>query len=778
MKYNLESLEWQQFEILCFKCLQLDIAKSIQFIQGGSDKGRDIVYQGTTDFFGKEAKSQAYVFQVKHKSDTTNFSSIKADLTKELDKVFIKNKLQYDRYCLVTNLPITGNQFDELSVLFAEFVQKHQLPFSLQFSIYSYQHLESCIDRYDFLKWAFPSILKTTDFKYLLESLLKKKSITLSQGWLPVFEKNKEQFIYTHTYEKALQVIHEKNIVLLSGPPKAGKSFTAEMIALTMVVQESFTVYKLDRVDEFDQIYDQTRRQLFLFDDSFGKHTIDFSRSDAFDRKVEYILSLLDSEHKCIFTSREYIYKAFLGYSDVGLDQIISKILVEVSDLSIGEKDSIFRRYFNLKFPHEPSLPDELVATVIIHRNFAPETIRSFFENAVNFKLAEFQQHLNTPDAYLEKVFTNLTKEKRLVLLALLFSTDGSETTIGYCFRNVWADTAGSSLLSLREELDLLVGSIIKKRGDAYEFYHPSMFDFFVRYLGKDVSLYRQLLFRNFNLELLNLAQFKAPASESHTIGIKREDIDDLILGMKRFITNESIAAYEINSLLTWMQRDDFLLHFRLYSAPKYTIYYEELLSTLKQLDFTKMLTGNVIDLSAFFNSIRQLVTIKPGDSFFETGSLAHVLKKRTNESEYWRLVFAITPYLEEGFAKTIVTTNWLNSFYLSLQAEINGLGNELFGPAYPRFELLEARVQLLKDKNFSGAAKITQRSPADFKRNTNRFWYPRYKLCKEKMEILKNSKPFGEIIYNRLQPNFSPLKRLEDNQKNRYFFNTGKKWW
>ncbi|MCZ8284027.1 MAG: hypothetical protein O9353_01110, partial [Bacteroidia bacterium] len=50
-KYNLELLEWQQFEVLAFKCLQFDVSPSAQFIEGGNDKGRDIIYKGITHFF-------------------------------------------------------------------------------------------------------------------------------------------------------------------------------------------------------------------------------------------------------------------------------------------------------------------------------------------------------------------------------------------------------------------------------------------------------------------------------------------------------------------------------------------------------------------------------------------------------------------------------------------------------------------------------------------------------------------------------------------------------
>ena len=76
----------------------------------------------------------------------------------------------------------------------------------------------------------------------------------------------------------------------------------------------------------------------------------------------------------------------------------------------------------------------------------------------------------------------------------------------------------------------------------------------------------------------------------------------------------------------------------------------------------------------------------------------------------------------------------------------------------------------------FSGLRKIPEKP--DNKKKTNRNWYPRYLRCKEKMNVLKTSQPYGYKLYELLIPNFSHLQRLEDNQFNRYIFNKEKKWW
>ncbi|MDP2366492.1 MAG: hypothetical protein Q8M94_22285, partial [Ignavibacteria bacterium] len=305
-KYNLSILEWQQFEVLSFKCLQFDVSPSVQFVEGGNDKGRDIFYTGITHFFSQSNDTRKYIFQIKHKSHENSFNSLKSDLHKELLKVYITNKFDYDFYCLVTNLTLTGNQYDELKTVFESFLHQYKVQLNVDFSIYSYRHLESCIDKNDSLKWTFPSIIHQTDFKLLLDDFISRRQANISRGWLSIFKRNKDKFILTNIYNEAIEKLQSNNVLLLSGPPKSGKTFNAEMIIFNKVCEDKCVPYKIEKVEDFEKFYDVDKKQIFLFDDAFGKHNIDLFRADVLDRKLEFIFECIDQNHKCIFTSREY----------------------------------------------------------------------------------------------------------------------------------------------------------------------------------------------------------------------------------------------------------------------------------------------------------------------------------------------------------------------------------------------------------------------------------------------------------------------------------------
>lgn len=772
-KYDIDKLEWQQFEELSFKCLQYDISTSISFIEGGNDKGRDFEFIGVTDFFGNDKHEHNYIFQAKHKSISNSFSSLKKDLKNELEKVYIKNSFRYDTYCLVTNLTITGNQIDKLNDTFDQFISENEISFDIRFKVYSYRHLESCIDKHNSLKWIFPSIVRNTDFKLLLEDILEKNKRNITKGWLSVFERNKENFIYTTVFERALEKLKENNLLLLSGPSKSGKTFNAEMILFNSFCKNDFTPFKIDRIEEFDKFYDTNKRQIFLFDDAFGKYNIDLYRADSFNRKLEYIFELIDENHKCILTSREYIFKAFIDYSESYVRKFITKIIVEVSELSNGEKDSIFRRYYRTGLGINFSKSNNVLDRIIKHKNFSPETIRAYFAHCSAFDLKEFKRHLDLPDKYLEKDFNNLSEEKKIVLLSTLLSLKGNHSTISYSFNNVSRDLNKQYLISLKDELIQLEGSILKNIGEEYQFYHPSMFDFFVRYISKDISTYRKLLLRNFNINLLNVLHFNTLKDEN-VIEINRNDISLLINGFDRLINNPDISLVEINSIFSWISSPDVQLNFKILMKEKYKVFISKLNSLIMNIDFSFFLNEDIYDLSALFRNISFYHhDIKISHDIFKT-----LISSRRESENYWLLVFRIIPLLEEEFIFKYIDRNWFKSFYSELRIEIDSLGKELYGNAYPEFKEVKIYKQLIEEKRLEEAQRIKKKQRADYKQKTNKNWYPRYKKCKEKINILKASQPYGYKLYEVLIPNFAHLQRLEENQLNRYIFNKEKKWW
>lgn len=777
LKYDLERLEWQQFEILSFKCLQFDVSKSLYFIEGGSDKGRDFTFNGRTDFWGDGAEKYKYLFQAKHKSKQNSFNSLNKDLKTELEKVFIINKLDYNYYCLVTNIPLSGSECDTLEETFHSFISDNNLSVGIQFKIYSYRHIEACLDNNDSLKWVFPSVVRNTDFKFLIESIIQKEELNISSGWLSIFEKNKSNFVYTNIFEEALVKLRQNNILLLSGPSKSGKTYNAEMLLLNYFCEKSFIPYKIDKIEEFDRFYDSKKSQIFLFDDAFGKYNIDLSRADSFNRKLEYIFEAIDDKHKCIFTSREYIYKAFLNYSEDDVKTFITKITVEVDNLTIGEKESVFLRYYKL-LSDKINFKEKDLISILNHKNFSPETIRAYFVNNNTFGLDAFVKHLNSPDDYLEKDFINLSEEKKIVLISTLLSLKGTVSSISYSYDKICFDLNKTLLISINDVLYQLEGSMLKSRDDEYTFYHPSMFEFFVRYISKDTSIYKKLLLSNINTRLLDVVKFDPKIQFSNdirdSIKIGENDLNLLIKGFKRAFDNPELSISELNSIIGWIHNPDVQLSLKILLKKRYIELKSGIASLLLHFDYSRIVHENTYLLGDFFKIIHYEYynEVKIKSEF-----LKEIIKSHKGNNDYWYLVFKMMPLLDDDFIFEVITGDWLNNFFIELRNEINSLGKELYGEAYPEFKELEEYNKFKKEKRKEGKSS-EMKNRATFKQSTNRNWYPRYTKVKEKMNSLKTCPPHGHKIYNRLLSNYSHLKALEDNQLNRYLFNKEKKWW
>jgi len=338
LKYDIASLEWQQFEVLAFKCLFRDISPSLQFVEGGADKGRDFLFQGVTDFFSKDGRGGSYVFQAKHKSGKDAFGALRSDLGSELRKVYLDNGLKYDHYCLVTNLTLTGEQIDSLEQVSIDFATGHKdiPPFTLH--TYSYRQFEACLDRHKSIRSDFPRILSRASLIELLGDVLDRTTAESASIWRSVFERNQSRFIHTAAYDTALAKLISDGLVLLSGPPKAGKTFTAYALMMRLAGESGYSPYQVSSVEEFSRNYRIDQKQVFLFDDAFGRHHLDALRADELDRRLEYVIAALDENHKCILTSRKYVFLGFADLAEAEVVEVIARIEVSVAELSKGER--------------------------------------------------------------------------------------------------------------------------------------------------------------------------------------------------------------------------------------------------------------------------------------------------------------------------------------------------------------------------------------------------------------------------------------------------------
>ena len=784
MKYNLEELHWQEFEFLAFKIVQILISSDVQFIEGGSDKGRDFVHTGKSQEY-KNQWSGKWIFQAKHKTKDTK--TLNSDLKTELEKVFIKNNLDYDNYVLITNKTIDGTLFDKLNDTFKNFTEEHKLNCK-NFSVLGYRNIETCIDNSESLKWSFPNIISHPNFKILLRDTVNHNLNIRKKGWLRSIEKQREKFVFTEFFNKANEKLKKYPIIILSGPPKSGKTFNAEILALNFYVFKKFEPILIDNAEEIEKFFETERKQIFICDDAFGKHSLSYKVEDWF-QKIDRIFNLADDSHLFIFTSREYIFREFMNSGNKDAELFIKKIIVESHNYSHQEKISILNRYTKLSeiSEYDKSSINLSEKEIINHKNFSPETIRAFFANISidnnHEQLKELNEHLEKPDAYLSLVFSKLNNVKQAALLSVLCSLKNSENSIYRTFETICNDMNINMIVDSKLQFDELDDSILRilksNKIEEINFYHPSMQDFLIRqFVQSETGKLREIVLKNLNIDLLDISLIKSSkkslfaTAKGKVIKFNNNDISKLEIGLNRLISNSDLSTFHIAYLLKWFKSESHSLDLKLNDIPLYNSaksILKELLNNICNIEFyyyhKDESCENWSNLLSSINTISILYSINLDN--YDFNYLIKLIDDKKDNETSWMLIFRAVSLLNEEMLLENVGKNRLNDFYTKLRKDIYELGHELFGSDYPEFKVYNQE-------------RLEKKFPQKRKHKPNKSWYPRFLKVKERIDILKEIKgtKIGKNILERLTTPYEEINQVTDYAKNRYGFNTKKGWW
>ena len=789
MKYNLDDLHWQEFETLAFRVMQILIGPAVQYLEGGADGGRDLVYTGTSMF--DPAYGGDWIFQVKHKSKGLSNKQaaevLVADLKSELTKVFVTKGQKFDVYILVTNKEITAEIFDGLITTFAAFKNKHGIACA-HFTVIGYRHFESCIDGSDSLKWSYPNIISHPDFERLIHAAVLKHLENRQKGWLKTIERQKDRFVNTRFFKSAWEKLEEWPAVILSGPPKSGKTFNAEILALNYFLYRGFEPVIVETLEDMEGAIRPEKSQIFIFDDAFGRYSLTFESREWFGRLTS-LFALADKNHLFVFTSREYIFREWINLGNENMRELMDKILVESHNYAPAEKLAMLDRYTQLSTLAESDKLDISAREneIIAHRNFSPETIRAFFTNLIGVKMSEavkaLMAHLEQPDSYLGQVFRTLAAQKQAAVIALLCCAKNRMDTVKKSFGIICKDLGINTVLNAEVELNELDDSIIRivrnDSGEVVRFYHPSMTEFLVRQIvGRDAAVLKEVVFKNVNPDLLALSQLAVDDPKITIVGLRdvrveESDVDALGVGLERLVQNPDCSLLQINEVISWFALSQHTMDVKL-NTPLFFKKAQGLLSafvkTLFSADFFwAHRTDSCRAWATVLRTIsRSMQLLRIDKARLDIAPLSKLLRDRTREEYYWLLVIRSLDFLEDGVVRGIVGRDWLNRFYTELKSDIDQLGQEVYGEDYPDFREFEHQTRVLKQR----AEKV--------KTKPNRTWYPRFLKVEERVDALKEvrGKAISNTILERIVDRYDSVKGLKDHAKNRHRFIVNRGWW
>ncbi|VDI35789.1 Hypothetical predicted protein, partial [Mytilus galloprovincialis] len=243
-----------------------------------------------------------------------------------------------------------------------------------------------------------------------------------------------KMFIETNGAKSVLKYIKENGCVVVTGSPGTGKSSLMRHVALRMQV-EGYVILPVTNPEKIIKWYNPSKKILFVVDDFCGTYTINPMKLESWKNLMEKIKTLIEKKPvKLIMSCRLQVFKdekmKSLSFNQTCECNLLSE------DKHLSEEEEI----------------DKLL-TEGAHVKYCALALCVMFNN-------RFKEEWLTDDVDkdIKKIIKNTYEACKVV--------------------------KGTSRLILRDELDSLTHTFIRKDGELYRTIHDKLFDFLAFYFG------------------------------------------------------------------------------------------------------------------------------------------------------------------------------------------------------------------------------------------------------------------------------------------------------
>lgn len=418
MKYNFSSINDKDLEDLTRDLLSKDLNMSFQSFKKGRDKGIDLRYSTVGD-------ENEIIIQVKHYSGS-KYSNLKSELKNtELPKV---EKLTPKRYIVVTSLALSVANKDEIKKILSPFVLCTN-------DIYGQDELNGLLIKYPEIEEShFKLWLSSTNvLKRILHNGLKGRSEFAANK----IESRIKKFVPSKNHQNSVKILNDRNFILITGAPGIGKTILANILTYQLLAEDFELVY-INEIREAEDAYENSKKQVFYFDDFLGATTLDLTSSRNADATLVNFIERIkdDNQKRLILTCRTTILNQAKEKSEI-IDN--SKIDISNHEVKIEDYGKLEKAKILYNHIYYSNLTDELKAIffknkfhweIINHRSYNPRIIEFFtdierLQDNLEYK-SEIIGFLDNPDKIWEKSFTNQLSQNAQIMLSTLFSISGT----------------------------------------------------------------------------------------------------------------------------------------------------------------------------------------------------------------------------------------------------------------------------------------------------------------------------------------------------------------
>ncbi|XP_071178355.1 ankyrin-3-like [Mytilus edulis] len=305
---------------------------------------------------------------------------------------------------------------------------------------------------------------------------------------LETWTEDDKMFIETNGAKSVLKCIKENGCVVVTGSSGTGKSSLMRHVSLRMQ-EEGYVILPVTNPEKIIKWCNPSKKILFVVDDFCGTYTINPMKLESWKNLIEKIKTLIEKKPvKLIMSCRLQVFKDEKMKS-LSFDQSCEcNLLSEDKHLSETEKQSIAELYLKSNASKVKKFYDMFDCFPLLCQLYSKNKnliMEDFFKNPFTVYKEEIDK-LQTEGAHVKYcalalcvMFNNRLKEEWL--------TEDVDKDIKTIIRNTYEAckvVKGTSRLVLRDELDSLTHTFIRKDGELYRTIHDKLFDFLAFYFG------------------------------------------------------------------------------------------------------------------------------------------------------------------------------------------------------------------------------------------------------------------------------------------------------
>lgn len=497
-RYDFKSLSSQDFEELVRDLLQAEWGAALEAFKTGRDSGIDLRYTSAND--------GATIVQCKHYA-SSGLNKLLANLRdNERPKI---ERLNPDRYIVVTSLGLTPANKDQIVNTLAPFVLNAQ-------DVLGADDLEGLlvrhpgIERVNFKLW-----LTSTG---ALERVLHNAEICQTDFEVDRIRRKLPLFVQSDAFPRALELLDETRIVVISGMPGIGKTTLAEMLLYSHLEQGYEPVVIQAEISEGKKLFKPNAKQIFYYDDFLGQ-TFLGDRREYLGRNqdvavVDFMEMVRQSDHaRFMLTTREHILGKALQISEkfAQSPMMEHRCVLDLADYSYGQKARILYNhlYFSdLPTPYkEAILENDFFLEIVNHEHFNPRIIEWLATHArlrnvpPDVYRAHISDLLESPETIWKHAFKNqISAAARHLILAFYTAGSGTETqdleSIFISFHRYSTSKYQQPVApgDFRNSLKELDGAFFSYRSDHVTYLNPSIREFAASVISSDHNIAEDLL--------------------------------------------------------------------------------------------------------------------------------------------------------------------------------------------------------------------------------------------------------------------------------------------